>query len=86
MWAPLIRPPITLFVGGSESVNNRGVQDITLMWQLVFALCHSLKSNNNNKKNKKGRLMVMANPWNLAMAKTRTQEPPHLFYYRKDMT
>ena len=52
-----------------------GVQGIVIMWQLVFALCHRLKSNNNKKnknkkkKKKKGCQVVMANPSNLGHGK-----------------
>ena len=45
-------PPISHFIGGSESLKIWGVRGIIIMWQLVFASCHRLKSNNKKKKNK----------------------------------
>ena len=48
-------------MGGSESVTILGVQGIIIMWQLVFASCHRLKSKKKKNK-KKGCLMVMADP------------------------
>ena len=48
--APLISLTISNFIGGSESVNIWGVQSILVMWQLVFASCHLLKSNKKSKK------------------------------------
>ena len=59
--APLISPSIGHFIGGPESVKIIGVPGVLCIWQLVFASCHRLKSNNKNNNNKKGCLMVMAN-------------------------
>ena len=68
-------PPISHFIGGLKSVKIWGVQGIIIIWQLVFASCHRLKSKNKNntknntKNNKKGCLVVMANPLDLGHGK-----------------
>ena len=62
-------PSNGLVIGGPESVKILGVGGVLCMWQIVFASCHCLKSkNNNNNKNsnnKKGCLMVFADPLDL---------------------
>ena len=69
--APLISPSNGLVIGGPESVKILGVRGVLCMWQIVFALCHCLKSKNNNKNNnnKKGCLMVLADPSDLGHGK-----------------
>ena len=48
-------PTPSTFIGGSESVKVWGVRSILIMWQLVFASCHRLKSKKKKKNKNKGR-------------------------------
>ena len=43
-------PHFNNFIGRSESARILGDRGILIMWQLVFALCHRLKSKNHPKK------------------------------------
>ena len=59
--APLNSPPRSNLINLSESVKIFGFPGMFFRWQLVFALCHRLISNNNNKNQMpKGGPMVMA--------------------------